>query len=306
VRLAVAATPQVAVPTLEYLLTSEHELVKIFTTTDKQVGRGRSLTASEVAQWAEIHGIECIKVERASEMLSYLDDVDCVVTIAFGILLPLEVLDIPSHGFINLHFSMLPEWRGAAPVQRAIENGDDYLGISVFKLDPGMDTGPIYNQTSFPRDPEMRSKEALEFLAREGVSLIAKTLEDISNQIEPIAQLKNGVSLARKLTKTEALIDWNVPDEIIYRKIAAFYPNPIAVTFFRGEILKITRSRFAFDYVSNPTPLPGEWIVEKDRVLIGTGQNPLEIVQLIPQGKSEMNATDWARGARINPGERCG
>lgn len=305
-RLAVAATPQVAVPTLEYLLTSEHELVKIFTTTDKQVGRGRSLTASEVAQWAEIHGIECIKVERASEMLSHLDDVDCVVTIAFGILLPLEVLDIPTHGFINLHFSMLPEWRGAAPVQRAIENGDEFLGISVFRLDPGMDTGPVYNQVSFPRDDQMRSKEALEFLGAQGVSLIAKTLEDISNQIEPVAQREDGVSLARKLTKTEALIDWNVPVEIIDRKIAAFYPNPIAYTVFRGEILKITRSRIAVDLPSNLAPLPGEWIVEKDRLLVGTSERPLEILQLVPQGKSEMNATDWARGARINPGERCG
>jgi methionyl-tRNA formyltransferase len=306
VRLAVAATPQVAIPTLEYLLSSEHELVKIFTTTDKQVGRGRSLTASEVAQWAEIHGIECIKVERASEMLSHLDDVDCVVTIAFGILLPLEVLDIPTHGFINLHFSTLPAWRGAAPVQRAIEHGDDYLGISVFKLDPGMDTGPIYNQTSFPRDPEMRSKEALEFLASEGVSLIAKTLEDISKGIDPVGQITEGSSLAKKLSKAEALIDWTLAHDVIHRKIAAFYPNPIVYTSFRGETLKITRSRIFDDQLLSPFPAPGEWIIEKDRVLIGTGQNALEIVQLIPQGKSEMSATDWARGARINPGERCG
>lgn len=305
-RLAVAATPQVAIPTLEYLLTSEHELVKIFTTTDKQVGRGRSLTASEVAQWAEIHGIECIKVARASEMSAHLDDVDCVVTIAFGILLPPEVLDIPTHGFINLHFSTLPAWRGAAPVQRAIEHGDDYLGISVFKLDPGMDTGPIYNQTSFPRDPEMRSKEALEFLGSEGVSLIAKTLEDISKDIDPVVQRTDGSSLAKKLSKAEALIDWSLVDDVIHRKIAAFYPNPIAYTNFRGETLKITRSRISHDQSLNPVPAPGELNVEKDRVLIGTGENPLEIVQLIPQGKSEMSATDWARGARINPGERCG
>jgi methionyl-tRNA formyltransferase len=306
VRLAVAATPQVAIPTLEYLLDSDHDLVRIFTTSDKQVGRGRSLTSSEVAQWAEAHGIECVKVAQAGEMTAFLNDVDCVVTIAFGILLPSELLAIPSHGFINLHFSILPAWRGAAPVQRAIENGDEFLGISVFRLDPGMDTGPIYNQVSFPRDRQMRSKEALEFLGDQGVSLIAKTLEDIWNQIEPVAQREDGVSLARKLTKTEALIDWNVHVEIIDRKIAAFYPNPIAYTVFRGEILKITRSRIAVDLPSNLAPLPGEWIVEKDRLLVGTSERPLEILQLVPQGKSEMNASDWARGARINPGERCG
>jgi methionyl-tRNA formyltransferase len=306
VRLAVAATPQVAIPTLEYFLTSEHELVRIFTTTDKQAGRGRSLTASEVAHWAEARGIECLKVERSSEMLAHLDDVDCVVTIAFGILLPPEVLDMPTHGFINLHFSILPAWRGAAPVQRAIEYGDNHLGISVFKLDPGMDTGPIYAQKSFLRDPQMRSKEALDFLAGEGVSLIAKTLEDILKGIEPVVQASEGVSQAKKLSKAEALIDWNFSNEVIHRKISAFYPNPIAYTSFRGESLKITRSRIPLDLSSNPVPSAGEWVIEKDRVLIGTGQSPLEILQLIPQGKSEMSASDWARGARINPGERCG
>jgi methionyl-tRNA formyltransferase len=306
VRLAVAATPQVAIPTLEYLIGSDHDLVRIFTTADKQVGRGRSLSATEVAQWAEAHGIECIKVEKASEMTAHLDEVDCVVTIAFGILLPPEVLDIPAHGFINLHFSTLPAWRGAAPVQRAIENGDDYLGISVFKLDPGMDTGPIYNLDSFRRDPDMRSKEALEFLAIEGVSLIAKTLEDISKSIEPVAQQTDGISLAKKLSKAEALIDWNNADDVIHRKIAAFYPNPIAYTNFRGETLKITRSRIPQNQSLNSVASAGEWIIEKDRVFIGTGQSPLEILKLIPQGKSEMSAADWARGARINPGERCG
>ena len=305
-RLAVAATPQVAIPTLEYLVESDHDLVRIFTTADKQVGRGRSLSATEVAQWAEEHGIECIKVERVSDMALHLEDLDCVVTIAFGILLPAELLKIPTHGFVNLHFSILPAWRGAAPVQRAIENGDDCLGISVFKLDPGMDTGPIYNLDSFPRDPDMRSKEALEFLAIEGVSLIAKTLEDISKGIEPVAQRAEGISLARKLSKTEALIDWNNADDVIHRKIAAFYPNPIAYTNFRGETLKITRSRIPQNQSLNSVASAGEWIIEKDRVFIGTGQSPLEILKLIPQGKSEMSAADWARGARINPGERCG
>ena len=305
-RLAVAATPQVAIPTLEYLVESDHDLVRIFTTADKQVGRGRSLSATEVAQWAEEHGIECIKVERVSDMALHLEDLDCVVTIAFGILLPAELLKIPTHGFVNLHFSILPAWRGAAPVQRAIENGDDRLGISVFKLDPGMDTGPIYNLDSFPRDPDMRSEEALEFLAIEGVSLIAKTLEDISKSIEPVAQQTDGISLAKKLSKAEALIDWNNADDVIHRKIAAFYPNPIAYTNFRGETLKITRSRIPQNQSLNSVASAGEWIIEKDRVFIGTGQSPLEILKLIPQGKSEMSAADWARGARINPGERCG
>jgi methionyl-tRNA formyltransferase len=306
VRLAVAATPGVAIPTLEHLLTSEHQLVRIFTTADKPVGRGRSLTATQVAQWAHDHRIECVKVDTATEMATSLTDIDCVVTIAFGILLPQDILDIPLHGFINLHFSLLPAWRGAAPVQRAIENGDDLLGISVFALDAGMDTGPIYRQSSFPRDEEMRSKEALEFLGIQGVELIMKTLEDISNGVLPVPQKTEGISLARKLSKLEALIDWGQSAEAISRKVAAFYPNPIAYTNFRSEILKITESKICVDFSSDVSLLPGEWVVEKERVLIGTGSKPLEILQLVPQGKSEMKATDWARGARIDSGERCG
>ena len=305
-RLAVAATPGVAIPTLEHLRTSEHQLVRIFTTGDKPVGRGRSLSATQVAQWAHDHRIECVKVDKGSEMAASLADIDCVVTIAFGILLPQNILDIPAHGFINLHFSLLPAWRGAAPVQRAIENGDDLLGISVFALDAGMDTGPIYRQSSFPRDEEMRSKEALEFLGIQGVESIMKTLEDISNAVLPVPQKTEGISLARKLSKSESLIDWGQSADAISRKVAAFYPNPIAYTNFRSEILKITESKICVDFSSDVSLLPGEWVVEKDRVLIGTGSKPLEIVQLVPQGKSEMKATDWARGARIDSGERCG
>lgn len=305
-RLAVAATPPVAIPTLDYLISSTDSLVRVFTTEDKAAGRGRSLSQSNVAIWANEHGVECVKVGKAGEMADYLGDVDCVVTVAFGILLPQEILSIPTHGFINLHFSLLPAWRGAAPVQRAIENGDDNLGISVFLLDKGMDTGPIFVQSSFPRDSSMRSREALEFLGEQGVALIAKTLEDISNGVAPVEQSAVGVTLARKLNKSEALIDWHQSSLVIDRKIAAFYPKPIAFTNFRSEILRITRSKMRTDLSVDRALKAGELMVEKDRVLIGTGDQPLEIVQLIPQGKSEMMATDWARGARINAGEFCG
>jgi len=306
VRLAVAATPEVAIPTLEFLLAGNDSLVKVFTTEDKAVGRGRALTPSHVAMWADEHGVECIKIGKAVEMAAHLDEIDCVVTVAFGILLPKEILSIPRHGFINLHFSLLPAWRGAAPVQRAIESGDKELGISVFSLDEGMDTGPIYRQSSFLRDPSMRSKEALEFLGEQGVALIAQTLEDISHGVLPTKQSEQGISLAKKLSKAEGLIDWKLSSAVIDRKVAAFYPNPIAYTQFRGETLKIIRSRSCEDYLLERLLKAGELSIEKDRVLIGTGDNPLEIVQLIPQGKSEMSAADWARGARINPGEICG
>jgi methionyl-tRNA formyltransferase len=152
----------------------------------------------------------------------------------------------------------------------------------------------------------MRSKEALEFLGEKGVALIEKTLLDISNGVVPVEQSEIGISLARKLSKAEASINWRSFSEVIDRKVAAYYPNPIAFTIFRGEVLKITRSKVCNELSAELALETGELIVEKDRVLIGTGDHPLEIVQLIPQGKSEMKATDWARGARINPGELCG
>lgn len=305
-RLAVAATPEVAIPTLDYLLAGVDPLVRVFTTTDRAVGRGRTLTPSEVAVWAHNHGVECIKVATAENMAGYLNDIDCVVTVAFGILLPQEILSIPTHGFINLHFSLLPAWRGAAPVQRAIENGDSEFGISVFSLDKGMDTGPIYIQKSYPRDPQMRTKEAFEFLGEQGVPLIAQTLKQISEGESPIAQSAEGASLARKLSKQEALIDWREFSSVIDRKVSAFYPNPIAHSIFRGEVFRITRSGICENLPTEHLLKPGEWLIERDRVLIGTGDHPLEIVSLIPQGKSEMKATDWARGARVLPGELCG
>ena len=305
-RLAVAATPHVAIPTLNYLLASQDSLVRIFTTEDKYVGRGQVITPSEVSSWADAHGVECIKVGEAWDMSAYLDDLDCVVTVAFGLLLPQEILSIPKYGFINLHFSFLPAWRGAAPVQRAIENGDEKLGVTVFLLDQGMDTGPIYTQASFDRDSNMRSKEALQFLGEQGVPLVAQTLLDISNGVAPVEQSQDSISLARKLSKTEALIDWQLTSSVIDRKIKAFYPNPIAFTIFRGENLKITRSQMCDELSFDFTLKPGELLVLRDRVLIGCGNTALEIVELIPQGKSEMKATDWARGARISPGELCG
>jgi methionyl-tRNA formyltransferase len=304
VRIAVAATPHLAIPTLDWLLQSEHDLIRVFTTAPKPSGRGGRMTRSDVAQWCEERQITCIEISDDSDFTSLLEDLDCVVVIAFGMLLPQNLLEIPQYGFINLHFSALPRWRGAAPVQRAIENGDTHLGATVFALDEGMDTGPIYHIELFERDTEMRALEALVFLAGQGVALIAKTLKDIESSIAPTAQKIDGSSTARKLSKDEAIIDWDETVGIIQQKVLAFYPNPIARTIFRGDVLKITRARVAVD-ASHPLA-PGEVATTKNSFFIGASDGSLEILSVIPQGKSEMGASDWARGVRVEPGERCG
>ena len=303
-RIAVAATPHLAIPTLDWLLQSEHDLIRVFTTAPKPSGRGGRMTRSDVAQWCEERQITCIEISDDSDFTSLLEDLDCVVVIAFGMLLPKTLLEIPQYGFINLHFSALPRWRGAAPVQRAIENGDTHLGATVFALDEGMDTGPIYHIELFERDTEMRASEALVFLAGQGVALIAKTLKDIESSIAPTAQKIDGSSTARKLSKDEAIIDWDETVGVIQQKVLAFYPNPIARTIFRGDVLKITRARLAVD--AGQQLAPGEVATTKNSFFIGASDGSLEILSVIPQGKSEMGASDWARGVRVEPGERCG
>jgi methionyl-tRNA formyltransferase len=304
VRIALAGTPQIAVPTLEWLLTSNHELVRVFTTSAKAAGRGGQVVKSDVARWCEENSIECIEISSLEDFQKKLDDIDCVVVIAFGILLPQKILDQPKYGFINLHFSELPRWRGAAPVQRAIEHGDSRFGITVFSLDAGMDTGPIYRKASFERNPQMRTSEALAYLATEGVALIKDSLSDISSGVLPIMQSTTGVSIASKISKDEALLDWSMSADVIARKILAFYPNPMARTFFRGNLLKVTNAVVS---TTNEEKLkPGELHVSKNAVLVGTSDGLLEILTVIPQGKSEMKAADWARGTRIDPGEYIG
>jgi methionyl-tRNA formyltransferase len=304
VRIALAGTPQIAVPTLEWLLRSDHELVRVFTTSPKAAGRGGNIVKSDVARWCDQNSIDCIEIATTDDFQAKLNDIDCVVVIAFGILLPQNVLNQPTHGFINLHFSELPRWRGAAPVQRAIEHGDTHLGMTVFSLDEGMDTGPIYRSTTLERDPQMRTSETLAYLATEGVTLIKDSLADISGGVSPTMQSSAGVSIASKISKDEALLDWNLNADVLQRKILAFYPNPIARTFFRGDLLKVTNALLLTTYEEKLKP--GELRVSKSAVLVGTSDGLLEILSVIPQGKSEMKAADWARGARINHGEYIG
>jgi len=303
VRLAVAATPGVAIPTLEALLESDHELVRIFTRSDAVTGRGQNMRESEVAAWARVHEIEVVKTVSANDLEGHLKDLDCVLTIAYGFILPLQFISTPRYGFINLHFSSLPQWRGAAPVQRAIEAGDDYLGVTVFALDAGMDTGPIYVNEKVLRNPLWRTSEALTELATVGSTAVLATLDLIENGTIPLPQSDTGVSRAAKLHKDEAVIDWSQPAAQLRNKIAAFYPNPIAFTIFRGAPLKLVSCALA---AADLDLKPGEIHLSKAGLFIGTGEGNIEIQRVIPAGKGEMIGADWARGIQLIQGDLCG
>lgn len=302
-RIAVAATPSVAIPTLDALLQSDHSLVRIFTRSDAITGRGQNMRESEVAAWARLHEIEVVKTASANDLKDHLKDLDCVVTIAYGFILPLQIISIPRYGFINLHFSSLPEWRGAAPVQRAIEAGDDYLGVTVFSLDAGMDTGPIYLNEKVSRNPLWRTSEALTELAMIGSKAVLTTLDLIENGTTPLPQSNHGASRAAKLHKDEAVIDWSQPAAQLRNKIAAFYPNPIAATTFRGTPLKLVTCALA---ATDLELKPGELHLSKAGLFIGTGEGVIEIQRVIPAGKGEMIGADWARGIQLIQGDLCG
>jgi len=294
VRIAVAATPGVAIPTLDALLASEHELICVITRPDAPAGRGRALQSTPVANWAEFNSVKLFKPETSQSLGDLVADLDLVVTIGYGLLLPTDVLEKPKHGFINLHFSLLPRWRGAAPVQRAIEAGDSVTGVTVFQLDAGMDTGPIYLSAQFPLSSATTADQLFDSLARLGVEPVLKTIDLIERGDAPSPQEDVGATRAYKLSKEEGLIDWNLDAEVINRKINAFSPDPGAWSNFRGQVIKINKVRFSNEVVN-----AGVLKAVDKSVYIGTATSALELLEVTPSGKSQMSAFSWANGARL-------
>lgn len=295
-RIAVAATPSVAIPTLDALIASVHELAFVITKPDAPAGRGRALQSTPVALWAQSKNIQVLKPESSQALGESVDGLDLVITIGYGLLLPPEVLQRTKYGFINLHFSLLPRWRGAAPVQRAIEAGDKITGVTVFALDPGMDTGPIYQSAQIPISLSDTSTQILDSLANLGVEPVLKTLQQIERGEKATPQEDFGATRAYKLSKEEGRIDWQLDAETILRKINAFNPDPSAWSFFRGQLIKINNARLTEDKTT-----PGSLKVVDKSIVVGTKTVALELVEVTPAGKSQMLATAWANGARLNP-----
>ncbi len=300
-RIIVAATPGVAVPTLNWLLNSEHVLAAVITQPDRPAGRGRELKGSVVSQWAHENSVECFKPQDLAETALLVRDCDVLLTIGYGVLLPTEILTLPRHGCLNLHFSLLPRWRGAAPVQRAIEAGDSLTGVTVFQLDEGMDTGPIFSTKRFALDTDITSDELLIELAELGVEAVMDSLQAITDGKRPTTQSDEGATKASKITKQECEIVWSLSAQVISQKVRAFTSNPGAWTRFRGDTLKI-------DSVSleDSSLKPGTLHIVDKKLIVGTGSNALAIGFLTPSGKSRMDALSWINGARITDGEYFG
>jgi methionyl-tRNA formyltransferase len=305
VRVIFAGTPAVAVPALAAVADSRHELVAVVTRPDAPAGRGRGLSRSPVGEWADEHGIEVLTPARPREP-EFLDRLrelapDCVPVVAYGALVPPVALEIPRHGWINLHFSLLPAWRGAAPVQHAVLHGDELTGASVFQLEQGLDTGPVFGTLTDEIRPGDTSGDLLQRLADSGAGLLVAVLDAIADgtaRAEP--QPADGVSLAPKLTVEDARVRWSDPAFAVDRRIRACTPAPGAWTTFRGERVKLGPVVPAAD---GPDLKAGELLVEKNRVLVGTATVPVRLGEVRAAGKRAMPATDWARGVRVGAGE---
>ncbi len=307
-RLVFAGTPEVALPSLSALLESEHDVVAVVTRPAAPSGRGRSMQASPVALLAAERGIEVLTPERLHDpaFVARLTELapDCCPVVAYGALVPAPVLAIPRLGWVNLHFSLLPSWRGAAPVQHAVWHGDDVTGATTFLLDEGLDTGPVYGVVTETIRPVDTSGDVLGRLATSGAGLLVATMDGLAaGALVAAAQPTDGMSLAPKITVEDAEVRWAAPAVGVDRAVRACTPAPGAWTSHQGERLKLGPVTLLPE---DDTLAPGELGVDKNRVRVGTASHAVVLGEVRAQGKKAMSAADWARGVRPQPGERLG
>ncbi|MBI3227483.1 MAG: methionyl-tRNA formyltransferase [Mycolicibacterium cosmeticum] len=306
-RLVFAGTPEPALPSLRKLIdSSRHEVVAVLTRPDAAVGRRGTPVPSPVALLADEHGIPVLKpakpnsAEFVSELAEFAPEACAVV--AYGALLRDELLAVPTHGWINLHFSLLPAWRGAAPVQAAIAAGDAVTGATTFLIEPALDSGPVYGVVTETIRPADTAGDLLDRLAVSGAGLLEATMDGIADgALVPVPQPGEGITVAPKITVEEARVRWDLPAHAVDRRIRAVTPNPGAWTTI-GE----TRLRVGPVTVAPDKQLePGQFEVGRRDVWVGSGSHALQLSWIQPPGKKPMKAADWARGARLDEETRA-
>ncbi|SDJ25160.1 methionyl-tRNA formyltransferase [Frankineae bacterium MT45] len=307
-RLVFAGTPEPAVASLQALLDSpRHEVVGVVTRPAARSGRGRRETISPVQALAEKHGLPVLSPARTTDP-QFVDALaalqpDCCPVVAYGALLREPALSLPRFGWVNLHFSLLPAWRGAAPVQHAILAGDEITGASTFQIEAGLDTGPVFGVVTEGIRPDDTAADLLDRLAVSGADLLVATMDGIADSsLRPVPQPGDGVSLAPKIEVEDAAVDFAAPAQRVDRLIRSCTPNPGAWTLWRGERLKLGPVRV----LAEKSLAPGEIRAEKQQVTVGTATADVALSSVQPAGKRPINAADWARGARLEEAERLG
>ncbi|WP_300265186.1 methionyl-tRNA formyltransferase [Microbacterium sp.] len=304
-RLVFAGTPAAAVPTLRTLI-REHEIAAVITRPDAPLGRKRVLTPSPVAQEAADYDLPVIKTARldqeATERIAALRP-ELGVIVAYGGLVREPLLSVPTHGWINLHFSVLPQWRGAAPVQRALIAGDAELGASVFQLVPALDAGDVFAARTVPVPADADADAALKLLAHDGAALTAQVVANIEDGTALAHPQEGPVTVAPKLTLDDGLLNWDEPVQSVFARWRGVTPEPGAHTTVGDVRVKILAAAPADTAEALE---PGELRATKTALLIGTATLPLAVTRVQPAGKGAMNATDWWRGVRSAQTLRAG
>jgi methionyl-tRNA formyltransferase len=308
VRIVFAGTPEPALPSLRRLIDSpHHEVVAVLTRPDAAAGRRAKPSPSPVARLALEHGIPLLRPARpnSEEFIAELTELapDACAVVAYGALLSERLLAVPKHGWINLHFSLLPAWRGAAPVQAAIAAGDTVTGATTFQIELALDSGPVYGVVTETIRTTDTAGDLLERLAISGAALLETTLDGIADgSLTAVPQPVDGVTIAPKVTVEDARVRWDLPAHVVDRRIRAVTPNPGAWTMI-GD-LRVKVGPVTVEESSNSLA-PGAIRVEKKGVHVGTGSHPVMLGQIQPPGKKPMNAADWARGARLDEDARA-
>jgi methionyl-tRNA formyltransferase len=289
-------TPDIAVPTLRALVDSHHEVAGVVTAPDRPKGRGMNLQPSEVKAAAVEAGLPVLQPRtlRSEEAQAELRELnaDVFVVAAYGLILPAAVLEIPPLGCVNVHFSLLPRWRGAAPVQWAVLEGDAESGVAIMQMDPGLDTGPVLEMVPEPIRPDDTAGTLAARLADLGARLVLQVLDRLE-EIEPLEQPEDGVTYASKLTPEDARIDWSMPAGAIRNRIRAFNPRPGAWTSLNGKRLKIWSAELADSPSAEPA---GTLRAEGESLVAQTGGGKLRLLEVQPEGKSRMSAAEFVRG----------
>lgn len=307
-RIVFAGTPEPALPSLQRFLDSpRHDVVAVLTRPDAAAGRRGKAAPSPVAQLAIDAGIPVLRPARPNspEFIAELTELapDCCAVVAYGALLSKELLAVPPKGWVNLHFSLLPAWRGAAPVQAALAAGDTVTGATTFLIEPSLDSGPVYGVVTETIRPADTAADLLGRLAISGAGLLETTLDGIEDgTLTPVPQPADGISVAPKITVDEARIRWELPAHVVERRIRAVTPAPGAWTMVGDVRVKV--GPVSLEQDADPLA-PGEIRAERAAVRVGTGSHPVLLGQVQPPGKKPMNAADWARGARLEPSARA-
>ena len=298
-RLLFAGTPTVALPSLAALLASKHEVVGVLTRPDAPVGRSKTPVPSPVKAAAEEAGIEVFTLPaKSAELATTLQklDLDAAAVVAYGALLPPQLLTIPRYGWINLHFSLLPAWRGAAPVQAALLAGDDITGACTFQIEEGLDTGPVFGSLTETIRPTDTAGDLLDRLATAGSRLMVDTMSGIADGIlSPVAQVGEP-TYAPRLVRDDARVRWTHPAQAVDRRVRACTPNPGAWTELSGKRIGLGPVR----PTSQSGLAPGEIAATKRTVLVGTATHAVELGPVTPAGRKQMAAADWARGNQVD------